>query len=56
MSAEYLVLLFGAMCLVVLGMLILCAFWRSLELTRKSDDSRRYPRYGKSDDMKKPRT
>jgi len=54
MSADYLSLLFAAMCFTVLGMFGLCAFWRALELTNRMEDTKRFPRYGAKSDKQKP--
>jgi len=46
MEMQYLALLCAAMCLSFFGAFIVCGFVRSLELTRRSDDTKRFPRYG----------
>lgn len=45
-------LLIAALCVSPFISFLICAVLRSMELTHRENDTRRYPRYGQSDDMR----
>lgn len=49
---EAQVILFTLFCLMPLIFIFVCMFWRVLVINDQENDTRRYPRYGQSPDMR----